>query len=92
MPRKPRKEAILKVRITDDLKGEVERIADATGETVAVIVRQALRDFVDRQKHAASRDTLHPTGSSEPFNPLQSLPRVAEPAADYDPPKKDGTA
>jgi antitoxin component of RelBE/YafQ-DinJ toxin-antitoxin module len=46
----PRKDAILKIRLAEDLKAEVEAVADSTGETVAVIVRQALRDYIDRRR------------------------------------------
>jgi hypothetical protein len=52
----PRKDAILKVRISEDLKREAEEIATRTGETVAVIVRQALREYLDRHRERLARD------------------------------------
>lgn len=42
----PRKDSILKLRITDDLKRDLEQIASERGETISVIVRQALRDYL----------------------------------------------
>ena len=64
----PRKDAILKIRISDDLKSEVETIANATGETVAVIVRQALREYLDRLR---TRDDQH--------RPLRTLGTISRP-------------
>lgn len=81
----PRKESILKIRIGDDLKAEVERVAASQGETVAVIVRQALREFIDghyRDEAARSEARGNQRGSVAPTDPVQSL-RLNEPAADF---------
>lgn len=81
----PRKDGILKIRLSDDLKGEVERVADAQGETVAVIVRQALREFIDgHYRDAAARSEARGEargehrGSDPPPDSARSL-RLNEP-------------
>lgn len=47
------KEEVLRLRITADLKKAVEDIADQTGESMSVIVRQALRAFISEHRAAA---------------------------------------
>lgn len=57
----PRKDEILKIRISEDLKKEASAIADEEGETLAVITRMALRNYIDlhnSKKLAAKRITL----------------------------------
>ena len=44
----PRKDNLLKVRISDDLKAEADRLAQEKGETLSVIIREALRQYLDR--------------------------------------------
>lgn len=41
---------ILRLRISKELKEEAKEIAKLTGETLAVMTRQALREYIDRHK------------------------------------------
>lgn len=43
----PRKDSILKLRIPGDLKREAEEIAADRGESLAVLVRESLREYLD---------------------------------------------
>jgi hypothetical protein len=56
----PRKESILKIRISDDLKDEVEKIADAQGESLSVIVREALRRYIENQRSGGAKGQTGP--------------------------------
>lgn len=74
----PRKDSLIKIRISDDLKIQTEALAEQMGETVSVIVREALRRYIDARLQ-------HSTGSGESPNPVVYLGkpepslRVAEP-------------
>lgn len=58
----PRKDSILKIRLPESLKLEAERLADEKGETVAFIVREALRQYLDQHPWKTStRVTLLPS-------------------------------
>lgn len=46
----PSKDEILKIRITEKLKEEAKEFADEKGESLAVIVREALREYMAKNK------------------------------------------
>lgn len=47
MSRKPRKDALLKIRLSEALKEEVERLATEKGETLSFVIREAVRRYID---------------------------------------------
>jgi predicted transcriptional regulator len=63
---KARREAMLKLRMTVELKARVDRLAEARGEGVSVIVREALRAYLAAQTQplpqVGARE-LQPTGT-----------------------------
>ena len=77
-----RKDSVLKIRISGDLKAQVEMLADQMGETVSVIAREALRRYVDAKLQLQ-------TGSKEGPNPVLYMGkeepglRVAEPPSPF---------
>lgn len=64
----PPKDEILKIRISDTLKKEAKEFAETEGETLAVITRLALKEYMEKRKE---KKALY---SSAP----QELPKVAE--------------
>lgn len=70
-----RKDSLIKVRISNDLKAQAESLAEQMGETLSVIVRDALRRYIDQR---------HQTGSSDAPNPVYQTLKVAEPVHPYD--------
>jgi antitoxin component of RelBE/YafQ-DinJ toxin-antitoxin module len=71
-----RKDAILKLRISDELKDEAEKIAREKGESLAFIIREALRQYLDRNPAKPDEITL---AAPAPFpftaDQLQALQR-----------------
>lgn len=49
----PTKDEILKIRISKALKKEAKEIADLKGETLAVVVREALRQYLEGEQAKA---------------------------------------
>lgn len=80
----PRKDAILKIRLPDELKRDIEAIAENRGESVAVIVREAMRLYMENHP-----ELPRSTGSYDTINPLQSMPRAAEEGKEYLPGASD---
>lgn len=80
----PRKDALLKVRLTDDLKAEAETLAAAQGESLSVVIRQALRQYLDQ--HRVDLETRDSTPALPRLNPVYpettpSSMRLNEPAS-----------
>jgi hypothetical protein len=71
-----RKEAILKLRISEDLKEEAEKIAREKGESLSYIIREALRRYLD-QASPAPVEPAPVVPVPFPFTPdqLQALQR-----------------
>lgn len=65
---------ILRLRISKELKEEAKGIAKLTGETLAVMTRQALREYIDRHK---SKEILY-IQSEIDLKPKSSGKKVAE--------------
>jgi hypothetical protein len=69
----PRKDSILKLRITDDLKRDLDQIASESGESISVIVRQALRDYLEAhrpKKPGSAAAPPDPRGSDRETDPV----------------------
>lgn len=73
-----RKDSLIKVRISDDLKAQAEALAEQMGETLSVIVRDALRRYIDQRNRTGSSDALNPVNY---MTPPDSAPLAAEPPA-----------
>lgn len=71
--RMPRKDSILKLRITDDLKRDLDQIASERGESISVIVRQSLRDYLEAHRPKKTGPQAQPldlTGSDRESDPV----------------------
>lgn len=66
------KDQILRIRITAALKQAIEDIAAESGESTSVIVRQALRGFIDAR---TGREAPLPGRAIYPATPLDA-PRL----------------
>lgn len=52
--RRQTKDSQMKIRVTDSMRATYDELAARRGEAVAVIVREALIDYAERHKAAAS--------------------------------------
>jgi predicted transcriptional regulator len=57
----PPKDEILKIRISDKLKKEAKEFAESEGETLAVITRLALKEYIEKKKE---RNAFYGTNST----------------------------
>ena len=70
---------------------EPSRSQFRTWNRAALMAGQLIDDWAAAAlDEAAAEDEVNQTGSDAPFNPLQSLPKVAEPGDDYLPKKGNG--
>lgn len=60
------KEALIKLRVQQQLKDELEAIAEEEGEAMSVIVRQALNEFLAARRKEAEEEPPKPPRKRKP--------------------------
>lgn len=87
MAHKQRKDSILKLRISDNLKTEAEFVAKKKGESLSVVIREALRQYLDREESgeqkplAEMESKANATSSHLTSEQADSLQQLLEAAA-----------
>lgn len=67
------KKELVKARVSEAMKNDLDALAEEKGETLAVIVRDALRDYIE--KHSARVTETAPKYGGRPKQPPSDRPR-----------------